>query len=149
MAAHDDWVWLIPFLTALVSHSPSFAVYLFGIIFALLRWGKHPQVSFLTVLALVLIVLTSVATSFLFTWMPIYLFEERGWSHEQYTTVTMIISVGSSVVYAAAFALLLVAVFSGRPRPRLLMYPPPQPPPAPPPPGSQDPHVRDFGPRAP
>jgi hypothetical protein len=87
--------------------SPVVVVYVLGIIVAVKRYRRHPRISTLALFALVgllLLLLLSVLMPFVYRFVPDYL-----------STLDLdILNLTHSLVYAALFLLLLVAVFSGR-----------------------------------
>jgi hypothetical protein len=104
---------LPPFLLQLVGQSPVLLVYLVGIILCLAFRSRCPGPCALAGIGLTLLLVTSVAQ----TWLFMYFFHamhEHGWTQERYSMMNSITILGSNVIRAVGMALLVAAVLVGR-----------------------------------
>ncbi len=113
------------FLMQLVGQAPLLLAYLVGFILALAFRGRYTGPAVLTLIATITLLLTSLAQSFLSTYI-IFARAERGWDHRQVGWMLSVSAITGSVLRAAAFGLLLAAVFSGRRVARPAAEPPPR-----------------------
>jgi hypothetical protein len=104
---------IIPFLTHLAGQAPVLLVYLVAMILALVCWRRCPGPCALTLVATGLLLVTTLVQSFLFPYLSRARIE-LGWSNEQYGWVLSANALVGSMIRAAAFSLLLTAVFIGR-----------------------------------
>lgn len=103
----------IQFLMQLPVQAPALLAYLVGMVLALVLYQRCPRPATLTFIGTGLLLITTLVQSFLF----IYLFRIRddfGWSHQQVSWMLSASGLFASVVRAAAFGLILTAVFIGR-----------------------------------
>jgi hypothetical protein len=101
------------YLLRLASSAPVYIVWLIGIVLALMRWRKHPQVSLMIVLALGMMLVTSIIFQYLYIWLPRRLLD-GDLSSMSITRVYTVLGVIHSSVSAVGFGLLLVALFRWR-----------------------------------
>jgi hypothetical protein len=104
---------LILFLSQLAVQAPALLVYLVGLILALVFLRRYPGPSALTLVAAGLLLLISLAQSFL----SVYLVRARadfGWSDARLGAMASANALAGSALRAVAFGLLLTAVFIGR-----------------------------------
>lgn len=87
-------------------------VVLAGIVFAIIRWKRHPKVSALTVAGLILFQFQSLAFSSLYYFLP--RLATRGWTWRSIDNLSIALDLCHDVFLAGAIALLAAAVFSGR-----------------------------------
>jgi hypothetical protein len=99
-------------LRNLVAQSPILLVWLAGFGLAVLRWQRHPKVSLLTVIAIVLYFVGASGNAVAGRWLVVAL-RNFGWTM-QGTLGTAIISFVMAVIKAAGWALLFAAVFGWR-----------------------------------
>ncbi|HEY5574500.1 MAG TPA: hypothetical protein VIK64_15875 [Anaerolineales bacterium] len=92
---------------------PLYLVWLAGFALAIAYWRRHPRVAQLTIGAMVIFFVTSLAGTALSRWLPFAL-QARGLATSQLGLVTIIISVIQTLLNAVAFALLLAAIFGWR-----------------------------------
>ena len=92
---------------------PLFLVWLVGIVLAVTRWQRHPKVSMLALIALVLTLLETIISNFLSIWLPIML-TEQGTSATQIGTIFGIWRFIASLVGAVIWGLVLAAIFRWR-----------------------------------
>jgi hypothetical protein len=99
------------FLTMFLQRSPAFLVVLIGIIFALVRWNRHPKVSLLTLLALLLYIAKFVVFTGLYYSVPEL---ARHASYDLGTVLFGVLDVLNDVAAAVVIVLLVVAAFIKR-----------------------------------
>ena len=91
---------------------PLFLLLLGGLVFALVRWNRHPRVSFLTILGLLFYLLESVLFTFIVFLLPTVLpAGARLVASDWIYTVLFILD---DLSYAAVIIVLVSAVFSQR-----------------------------------
>ena len=105
---------LIPFLTQLAGQSPVLFVYLVGIVLALVFWRRYPRPCAFTVIAMGLLMLTSVGQTFVDLYLVVYRGIGQGWDPERLRWVLTANALAGVFVRALAFGLLLAAVFVDR-----------------------------------
>jgi hypothetical protein len=108
MVSNDPWDNLAQFSRLALQLLPCLAVWLIGAAICLARWRRHPTVSLLALVALILFGLSSIVVYTSFFWMPAHF--DPG---EMNFYLTMFGLLESSI-NAIAFALLLIAVFGWR-----------------------------------
>src|SRR6185295_11096395 len=91
---------------------PSLLTSVICLVFVLLRWKRHPKVSLVAALGLVLLILHTLAFAVADVWLPRYFPA----SAEQ-DTYFLIFGLAGSVSLAIAFSVLLVAIFMDRKTP--------------------------------
>jgi hypothetical protein len=91
---------------------PVLLVALAGIVFAVIRWKRHPKVSALTVTALVYFQLQSLVFSYSYYSLP--RLASRGWTWASIDNLSIALDVCHDMFFSVAIALLAAAVFSGR-----------------------------------
>jgi hypothetical protein len=106
---------LIPTLTAIAVTIPMIIVWVIGIVLALSRWRRHPRVSQLMLTALALMIGATVVIRALYAWLPIAM-RNRGWSMSEYGAFSTAIGIVSTLINAAAWALVISAAFGWRDR---------------------------------
>ena len=97
----------------LLVQAPQLLVYIVGFVLSMVFWSRHPKVSGLTLVAMILLLLTSVVSAGVYVWLPRYFIEQhyaRSGEAAVYAAVNMVIS----VVRALGLGLCLAAVFSMR-----------------------------------
>ncbi len=100
-------------LSSLLIQLPLLLVWLVGIILALFFWRQHPRVSLLALIAISLLFVEDIASTFLNMWLPLTL-RNGGLGIGRLNLLLPIIGVGESVVRAIAWGLLLAAIFGWR-----------------------------------
>lgn len=93
---------------------PVMLVVLAGLIFAIIRWKRHPKVSALTLAGLLLFQFQSLAFSSLYYFLP--RLSSHGWSWAAIDNLSIVLDAGHDIFLSVAIALLAGAVFSGRTR---------------------------------
>lgn len=104
---------IISTLTNYLAQSPIFLVWIVGIVLASVRWSQHPRISLLTIIALAIMLVTSLVSTYLNVQLPV-LMTEWGWDYPQIGLFFTIKGFVQAVIDTIAFVLLLLAIFSGR-----------------------------------
>lgn len=107
---------LLSWVGPLLYLMPLMVIWLAGIVVALARWQRHPMVSLLTVLALLIMSVVAVGFTLLNRWL-ITAQVEMGYSGSQIASSLAVLNVGRTLVTCLGYALLLLAVFGWRGRP--------------------------------
>jgi hypothetical protein len=111
----------LSFLMQLATRAPSLLVYFVGIAVAIALWRRYPKPCLLVFLAMCLALFAVFSSTFLFMYLPRAM-DNLGGGHQEVGIYFSAINIVSSLIHAAAVALLLSAVFVGRsqppPRPR-------------------------------
>jgi hypothetical protein len=100
----------------LLNYLPAFPVYLIwlvGGIVALVRWHRHPRVSLIMLIATALFISGMLLNAVSFRW-AVNRMNAGGWSTEEFRFAMLALSVVHSLFNAAAYTLLLIAVFGWR-----------------------------------
>jgi hypothetical protein len=104
---------LLPTLSTYLIQCPLFLIWLAGIVLAVIRWRKHPRVSLLAVIALVIIFIETIINTSLGMWLPLML-TEQGMNSNQVGTILSVWRCISSLVGLVIWGLLLAAIFGWR-----------------------------------
>lgn len=105
---------LFEILRTLLLQLPSLITMFACIVFAIVRWKRHPKVSLTLIISLVLMIAVSVAFAFIYEFVP-DLFRKPG-DLGSTQTVFMVISFFYNSLWAVALAILLAAIFMQRRR---------------------------------
>jgi hypothetical protein len=97
----------------LVRRAPVLLLTLGGIIFALIRWKRHPKVSLLTLISLGFFLVVSLVYTILLYQLP-FVFERLRVDYASYRIFYTVIYVLYDVSYAFVIVLLVAAAFSQR-----------------------------------
>ena len=102
---------ILELLRSILQQLPSLLAILFCILFAILRWKRHPRVSLVVIISLMLLILHSLTFAAIYVWVPEAVMRS-GWISIQ----TMLTALGFiyNVALAIPFALLLIAIFMQR-----------------------------------
>lgn len=101
---------LAPFLaTNYVVQAPAFLVWLAGLVVALALWRRHPRVSLFAALGLLLAAVRAVVAPWIDYWI-----RNSGLGLTQIGIRFAVLNVVSAVISAAAWTLVLIAVFGWR-----------------------------------
>ena len=95
----------------LAVQSPVMLVWVGGIVFAMTRWRRHPMVSLLTVVALLGLLLTTIAAVCISAWLPRLMGEL---DPERAETIYHMFWAFVSALRAVAWGAILVALFGWR-----------------------------------
>lgn len=101
------------FLSQMLVQIPILLMYVIGMILALMFWRRCRGPSLLTLLAMMLLLVTKLVQSFLFLYL-VRAKEDFGWSYEDFNWILSANGLFGNFISAAAFGLVLIAVFSGR-----------------------------------
>jgi phosphotransferase system glucose/maltose/N-acetylglucosamine-specific IIC component len=93
---------------------PVMLVALAGIVFAIIRWKRHPKVSALVVTGLILSQAQSLFFSYLYYLLP--RLATRGWTWTAIDSLSIALDLCQDLFFSLAIALLAAAVFIGRSR---------------------------------
>src|SRR5438067_1344579 len=107
---------LSQFLTDLSQQLSTMLAVLGCAIFAVVRWARHPKVSAVVLLALVVLLLQIFVFAAVFAWVPDWFIKSATPENTEAVTrnVYLVLGIMSNVVIAVVFALLLAAVFMNR-----------------------------------
>lgn len=83
--------------------------------FAIARWKRHPRVSLMTVLALVLYLIETSLFSIFYHWLPRFLFSLR-LDPDTIEMLDSVLLLADDFLFAAVLILLVAAAFTGRHR---------------------------------
>jgi hypothetical protein len=100
-------------VSSCLTQLPLLLVWLVGIVLAVARWQRHPKVSLLALIALVLALLETILNGFLSVWIPVML-TEQGMTSMQIGTAFAIWRFVASLVGAVIWGLVLAAIFRWR-----------------------------------
>lgn len=96
---------------------PSFLALIAGIVFAIMRWKRHPRVAMVVVIALVFLFLHFIVFTFVYNVVPRWFIRSSG-SYEDFRTVIdrvyLILGLMSNGAAAIGFGVLLAAIFMRR-----------------------------------
>ncbi|MBN1249442.1 MAG: hypothetical protein JXC32_17405 [Anaerolineae bacterium] len=104
---------ILPGLSNLLVQLPIIVLWIVGVVVALLRWSRHPRVSLLTLIGLLILLLQSLVTGLLVPWLQITLLG-RGMHGSRMGMLMGVVGVVASLIKTGAWGLILVAIFSGR-----------------------------------
>ena len=92
---------------------PMLILVLVGVIVAILRWKRHPKVSLLTIIGLLLYLVERSIFIPLSYWLPRYLYA-RQFATSSFQIVTTLVYLVDDIFYAVVIILLVAAAFSQR-----------------------------------
>jgi hypothetical protein len=106
-------------LWSLAGQLPSLVALVGCMVFVATRWKRHPKVSLLTLIGLLLIFVADFLFGVIFVWAPDLLINRDSALSKgaSVATVFMVLSLISNTVFAIAFIFLLAAIFIQRRRP--------------------------------
>jgi hypothetical protein len=104
---------LIPTLGAIAISTPVIIVWLIGIVLALSRWRRHPQVSRLALIALAISIVNLIVNRFISIWAPLTM-RDNGWTTYQIGLFFTALGIITALISAAAWALVICAIFGWR-----------------------------------
>lgn len=102
---------------SILAQLPEFAVWFAGVALALVHWRRAPRAAPLMLLALLLLITLRLVAGYVNTLLPLLLGGAQGFSAEQLAAAYALSTCVQSAIAAAAWALVLAAVF-GNPRRR-------------------------------
>jgi hypothetical protein len=100
-------------LRSLLLRTPTLLLFVAGVVFALIRWKRHPKVSLLTLLGLCIWQLASFTFMFINNRLPTWL-RENGWTSESQIKVYFAINLTHDLLYSVMLVLLVAAALSQR-----------------------------------
>lgn len=103
------------FLLALLRHLPMLILAVVGIVFAAVRWKRHPRVSLLTIAGLGIYLIDFLVYTGIRYALP-SMMEALKLPPDSIATISTVIVVSDDFVYAAVIILLVAAAFTGRNR---------------------------------
>jgi hypothetical protein len=104
---------LIPTLSAIAVSTPLILVWVIGIVLAFSRWQRHPRVSQFTLIACAAMIANIVVGRFLTIGLPITM-RDSGWTTSQIGLIYAAIGIVSALIAAAAWIMILCAIFGWR-----------------------------------
>lgn len=111
MAAPDN---MMESVRMILLQVPEILALFIGILVAIIQWRRHTRASFLLLLAFALLLILVIVVEFFYYWSPEHLFADAGPILGNQFTIYDMIMFGRSVVVAAAYILLIFAVYVGR-----------------------------------
>ena len=107
---------LSQFLTDLSQQLSTMLAVLGCAIFAVVRWARHPKVSAVVLLALIVLLLQIFVFAAVFTWVPDWFIKSATPADTEAVTrnVYLVLGIMSNVVIGVVFVLLLAAIFMDR-----------------------------------
>ena len=103
---------LLQVLRNVVTQLPSLLTLLVCLVIAIIRWKRHPKVSMLAGLGLILIIFDELFYSGAYIWIP-RLFFAPG-SDQEHQTFFYLLGLSSSLLFALSLGMLLIAIFIDR-----------------------------------
>ena len=103
----------IAIFSNLLVQLPVILVWLVGGILSLSYWRRHPKVSRLTLIAIAVLFVESLAGMYVSLYLPLML-SERGWNSGQLSIVLSTAGFVRALVRAVSWGLLLTAIFARR-----------------------------------
>jgi hypothetical protein len=99
----------------LLAQIPFFVVCTVAVVLAVQRWDEHRKASGYVVVGVAVLVVCTIESAFVSTWLPIWA-RERGSGMASLGVTIAIHSGAMSVVRSAGYALIVAAIFADRPR---------------------------------
>jgi hypothetical protein len=118
---------LIHTLSGIATSTPIIIVLLIGAALALARWRRHPRVSLLTLIASAMMIVNLIGAIFLYAWLPMTMLD-RGWTASQLGSLFTVIRIVNTLIDAAAWSMVLCAIFGWRRQRQKQDFFPPAPP---------------------
>ena len=102
---------LVELFRSILQQLPSLLAILVCILFAIIRWKRHPRVSLVVIISLMLLILHTLTFAAIYVWVPEAVMRS-GWISIE----TMVTALGLiyNVALVIPFALLLIAIFMQR-----------------------------------
>ena len=101
------------FAAVLFGQAPTFLAWIVGLVVAVTRWSRHPQVSLATVVAIGLAIVLTATGTMLSVWLPFHMRAE-GRSIGEVGQATAVIALTLSTLQAGNWVLVFVAIFGWR-----------------------------------
>ncbi len=110
---------LFDFLISIATQLPSILAMLVCLIFAVTRWKRHPKVSLLIIISLLLLLIHGVSFAAVYNWLPEILAQSYEYQPGRMEKILRLVGFMYNTLLAVPIALLLVAVFVDR-KPKML-----------------------------
>jgi hypothetical protein len=104
---------LVTTLSVIAISIPVIIVWLIGIALSLSRWRRRPRVSKLALIACAVMIINTVVNRVLTIWMPLAM-RDYGWTSAQIGSIFTAIGIITALISAAAWALVICAIFGWR-----------------------------------
>lgn len=117
---------LVTTLAVISVSLPVIIVWVIGIALALSRWRRHPRVSQFALIACAVMIINTVVSRSLTVWMPLAM-RDYGWTTAQIGSIFTAIGIISALISAAAWALVICAIFGWRDQRQKENFSPPAP----------------------
>jgi hypothetical protein len=92
---------------------PVILVWLVGVCLSLIYWRRHPQVSRLTLGAIVILSVEMFVSTWLNLWLPLRL-RSAGWNSSSLALFYPVVGIVESLIRAVAWGFLIAAIFRWR-----------------------------------
>jgi len=107
--------WLLNAFQNLLFSLPMYTAYFTAMIIALVLWKRHPRISLYVLLSNLFSLFLDVISIFIRTWITNQLFlKDSVVTHDNFLTISKIITLTMQTFYLVPFTLLLMAAFSNR-----------------------------------
>src|SRR5947207_15811893 len=105
---------MIQYLLAMIlQRAPLLLVLLGGILFSIVRWKRHPKVSLITLIGLVLYIVHFLVFTSL-TYSVLTFRETMHWSYAAANNIFEVLNVLSDISFAIIIVIMVTAAFTGR-----------------------------------
>jgi hypothetical protein len=104
---------LIPTLGAIAISTPVIIAWVIGIILALSRWRRHPQVSRFALIAFAISIVNLIVNRFISIWAPMTM-RDNGWTATQMGMFFTAFGIITALISAAIWAIVICAIFGWR-----------------------------------
>jgi hypothetical protein len=101
-------------LTQIAGQAASLVVYLIGIFLAIVFWKRYPVPSLCVFIGSLVLLVTMFGQILVSNYLLIHVRDAQGWTHEEIARALSFSAIVGSSIRAAAFGLVLAAVFIGR-----------------------------------
>ena len=103
-------------ISSIATQMPMLAIFVVGIVVALVLWSKHPKVSALAMLGLGILLLNSIGMSIVQSLLIASQNKGGGMSAEAFSRTMQVVGLVRAVIGAGGFVVLIWAIFADRPR---------------------------------
>src|SRR5512141_647840 len=109
---------IVPSLSVLLFQLPILLVWLVGLVLAVIYWKRHPRVSLLAIIGIVGLLISTMLGSLASLWMPM-ICAQNGYPGglQQYALLMPLNTFAGSLLSAAFWVLVIIAIFFGRKKP--------------------------------
>lgn len=106
---------LFELVRSLMHQLPTMVTLLGCMVFATIRWKRHPKVSLLLIITLVLLFIHGLFFTAVYTWVPGWILQTRSFDASgSIQTVLTVLGLISNTTLAVIFVLMLVSIFMQR-----------------------------------